>query len=182
MTARQSEKIFLDADPSKKSTAPPSHPPSSVSAESPVTTVRPGEQGTSEKRVLSVSPAREERGPEQNSKNSREVFLSPRVIDEQAFNELATTIRTLIDDATSTSERLAGLLERLWALVIAAFGAAAGWLLIGDARVQIGRGDVTQDLELPLWLFTGFAGLAAAALALTGLWLAWRGKHRESGR
>lgn len=112
MTARQSEKIFLDAVPSKKSTAPPSHPPSSVSAESPVTTVRPGEQGTSEKRVLSVSPAREERGPEQNSKNSREVFLSPRVIDEQAFNEFATTIRTLIDDATSTSDRLAGLLEK----------------------------------------------------------------------
>jgi len=78
--------------------------------------------------------------------------------------------------------RLAGLLERLWALAIAAFGAAAGWLLIGDALVQIGRGDVTQDLELPLWLFTGFAGLAAAALALTGLWLAWRGKRRESGR
>ena len=78
--------------------------------------------------------------------------------------------------------RLAGLLERLWALVIAAFGAAAGWLLIGDARVQIGRGDVTQDLELPLWLFTGFAGLAAAALALTGLWLAWRGNRRESGQ
>jgi len=78
--------------------------------------------------------------------------------------------------------RLAGLLERLWALVIAAFGAAAGWLLIGDALVQIGRGDVTQDLELPLWLFTGFAGLAAAALALTGLWLAWRGKRREPGR
>ena len=78
--------------------------------------------------------------------------------------------------------RLAGLLERLWALVIAAFGAAAGWLLIGDALVQIGRGDVTQDLELPLWLFTGFAGLAAAALALTGLWLAWRGNRRESGQ
>ena len=78
--------------------------------------------------------------------------------------------------------RLAGLLERLWALVIAAFGAAAGWLLIGEALVQTGRGDVTQDLELPLWLFTGFAGLAAAALALTGLWLAWRGNRRESGQ
>ncbi len=74
--------------------------------------------------------------------------------------------------------RLAGLFDRLWALVIAAFGAAAGWLLIDEALVQVGRGDATQDLEMPLWLFTGFAGLAAAALALTGLWLALRGGRR----
>jgi TRAP-type C4-dicarboxylate transport system permease small subunit len=73
---------------------------------------------------------------------------------------------------------LAGLLDRLWALVIAAFGAAAGWLLIGEALVQIGRGDTTQDLAMPLWLFTGFAGLAALALALTGLWLALRPRGR----
>ena len=73
---------------------------------------------------------------------------------------------------------LAGLLDRLWALVIAAFGAAAGWLLIDEALVQAGRGDTTQDLAIPLWLFTGFAGLAAAALALTGLWLALRPRGR----
>ncbi|HSF96757.1 MAG TPA: TRAP transporter small permease subunit [Thermohalobaculum sp.] len=69
---------------------------------------------------------------------------------------------------------LAGLLERLWALAVAAFAAAAGWLLLEDAALQATRGDVTQDLELPLWLITGFAGLALAALALTGLWLAAR--------
>ncbi len=73
---------------------------------------------------------------------------------------------------------LAGLLDRLWALSIAAFGAAAGWLLIDDAMLQVGRGDATQDLEMPLWLFTGFAGLAAAVLALTGVWLALRGNRR----
>ena len=81
--------------------------------------------------------------------------------------------------------RLASLFDRLWALVIAAFGAATGWLLIDEALVQAGRGDATQDLEMPLWLFTGFAGLAAAALALTGLWLATRPRGRggsgESG-
>ncbi|MFQ5566404.1 MAG: TRAP transporter small permease [Paracoccaceae bacterium] len=76
--------------------------------------------------------------------------------------------------------RLAGPLDRLWALVIATFGAAAGWLLIDKALVQAGRGDATQDLEMPLWLFTGTAGLAAAALALTGLWLALR--PRAHGR
>ncbi len=48
--------------------------------------------------------------------------------------------------------------------------------------MQAGRGDATQDLAMPLWQFTGFAGLAAAALALTGLWLALRPRGRgESG-
>ena len=77
---------------------------------------------------------------------------------------------------------LAGLLDRLWGLAIAAFGGAAGWLLIDDALLQVGRGDATQDLEIPLWLFTGFAGLMAVALALTGLWLALRRNHRGSDR
>jgi TRAP-type C4-dicarboxylate transport system permease small subunit len=70
--------------------------------------------------------------------------------------------------------RLAGLLDRVWALAIAGFGAAAGWLLIGEAVLQSGRGDATQDLEMPLWLFTGTAGLASAVLALTGVWMAMR--------
>jgi TRAP-type C4-dicarboxylate transport system permease small subunit len=69
---------------------------------------------------------------------------------------------------------LAALLNRLWALAIAAFGAATAWLLIDDALLQMTRGDATQDLELPMWLLTGFAGLAMSALTLTGLWLALR--------
>jgi TRAP-type C4-dicarboxylate transport system permease small subunit len=77
---------------------------------------------------------------------------------------------------------LEGLFDRLWSLVIAAFGAAAGWLLIGEALVQAHRGDATQDLEMPLWLYTGFAGLMAAALALTGLWLALRRDQRGSNK
>ncbi|HUS52437.1 MAG TPA: TRAP transporter small permease subunit [Thermohalobaculum sp.] len=70
---------------------------------------------------------------------------------------------------------LATLLDRLWALAIAAFGAATAWLLISEALLQITRGDATQDLELPMWLLTGFAGLAMSALTLVGLWLALRG-------
>lgn len=73
---------------------------------------------------------------------------------------------------------LAGLLDRVWALATAAFGGAAGWLLVDEALLQGRRGDATQDLEIPLWLFTGFAGLMAAALALTGCWLALRGGRR----
>lgn len=73
---------------------------------------------------------------------------------------------------------VAGALDRLWSLAIAAFGAAAGWLLVEEAIVQVGRGDATQDLELPLWIFTGFAGSALGVLAVTGLWLAIRGRRR----
>jgi TRAP-type C4-dicarboxylate transport system permease small subunit len=75
---------------------------------------------------------------------------------------------------------LSRFLDSLWGLAIAAFGAATGWLLIGDTLLQARRGDATQDLEMPLWLFTGFAGLMAAALALTGLWLALRNGPQES--
>ena len=70
--------------------------------------------------------------------------------------------------------KLAGLLDRVWALAVAAFGVAAGWLLVEEAALQATRGDATQDLELPLWLITGFAGLALGVLGLTGLWLAVR--------
>lgn len=79
-------------------------------------------------------------------------------------------------------ERLPGALrrglERLWSLAIAGFGGAAGWLLLGKARLEAARGDVTQDLGLPMWLFTGFAGVAAFVLCLTGLWLALRRRRR----
>lgn len=69
---------------------------------------------------------------------------------------------------------LSGLLDRLWAMAIAGFGGAAAWLLIREAALQVTRGDATQDLELPLWLFTGYAGLALAVLGVTGLWMALR--------
>jgi len=74
--------------------------------------------------------------------------------------------------------QLARMLDRVWALAIAGFGAVTAWQLIDEAVLQAGRGDATQDLEMPLWLFTGIAGLAAVALALTGVWLALRGGRR----
>lgn len=73
---------------------------------------------------------------------------------------------------------LRGALERLWHLAIAAFGGAAAWLLIAEAWLEAGRGDLTQDMELPMWPLTGFAGLAAGVLCLTGLWLALRRRPR----
>lgn len=73
-------------------------------------------------------------------------------------------------------------LERLWSLAIAAFGGAAGWLLADKALLEVRRGDVTQDLGIPMWWFTGFAAGAAAILCVTGLWLALRrGPKRGPG-
>lgn len=69
------------------------------------------------------------------------------------------------------------LLDRLWALAIAGIGAALAWLLLAEAWLQAGRGDLTQDLGLPLWPLTGFAGLAAAVLAFSGLRLMIRGRR-----
>lgn len=69
---------------------------------------------------------------------------------------------------------LARALERLWSLGLATFGGTVAWLLIEKAALEARRGDITQDLGIPMWLLTGFAGLAAAVLALTGLWLALR--------
>jgi len=69
---------------------------------------------------------------------------------------------------------LARPLERLWALLLAGFAGVCAWLLIAEAVLQAGRGDATQDLEMPLWFFTGLAGAASALLCLTGLWLALR--------
>jgi TRAP-type C4-dicarboxylate transport system permease small subunit len=74
--------------------------------------------------------------------------------------------------------RLSALLDRIWFLAIAAFGAAASWLLLAEAVLQVTRGDASQDLEIPMWLLTGFAGLVLAALAVTGLWLALRGRPK----
>lgn len=73
------------------------------------------------------------------------------------------------------SAALRDALERLWALGTAAFGGAAASLLIEKARLEAERGDVTQDLEIPMWLLTGSAGIGAGVLCLTGLWLAVRG-------
>lgn len=69
-------------------------------------------------------------------------------------------------------------LERLWAIGTAVFGASAAWLLLAGAWLEAGRGYVTQDLEIPMWIFTGLAGLGVAVLGLTGLWLALRGPER----
>ncbi|GMG83296.1 hypothetical protein LNKW23_25090 [Paralimibaculum aggregatum] len=64
---------------------------------------------------------------------------------------------------------LAALLERLWHLLAAAIGGVALWRLAIKAADQAARGDLTQDLGLPLWPVTAFAAAALGIFALTGL-------------
>ncbi|QDL91188.1 TRAP transporter small permease [Paroceanicella profunda] len=71
---------------------------------------------------------------------------------------------------------LASGLERLWDLSVAAFGAACCWLFTLETLETFARGDATQDLQMPLWWFTGIAALGSAALALMGLSLALTGR------
>jgi len=110
-------------------------------------------------------------------------FIIPGAIEISRYALMVTVLASLPHAAETGMVRvdllierlprpLAGVLERLWYLAIAAFGSVTGWLLLEEAWLQRGRGDATQDLEMPLWLFTGFAGIALGILGLTGLSLA----------
>ena len=112
-------------------------------------------------------------------------FIIPGAIEISRYALMVTVLASLPRAAEAGMVRVdmlierlptafAGALERLWSLVIAAFGGVTGWLLLDEALLQRGRGDATQDLEMPLWLFTGFAGCALVVLGLTGLWLVLR--------
>ncbi|WP_118137852.1 TRAP transporter small permease [Oceanicella sp. SM1341] len=75
---------------------------------------------------------------------------------------------------------LAGALERLWDLSVAGFGAICCWLFAAETAEVFARGDATQDLQMPLWWFTGIAALGAGALALMGLALALAGRPAQA--
>lgn len=60
-------------------------------------------------------------------------------------------------------------LDRLWGTALAALAGTTGWLLADNAAAQAARGDATQDLQMPLWSFTGYAALCFVALAAVGV-------------
>lgn len=61
-------------------------------------------------------------------------------------------------------------LDRLWHACVCGIGGICAWLLALEALRQADRGDTTQDLGWPLWIFTGYAAMGCAMLALVGLW------------
>jgi len=133
MAARRSEKIFIDGPPEEGA-------PSTVAAEAIVAGGPPESNADAEavpsadgaigltladladappaKRVLSVSPLTDEAVNEAgrllpgSAAGVQEVFMSPRVVDQQAFDELAAGLRSLLDEAGGSSERLRKLIEQ----------------------------------------------------------------------
>lgn len=71
------------------------------------------------------------------------------------------TVRLLISAAPP---RLQQSIDALWRLVLAATTALLAWLLAAEAATLAARGDLTQDLLLPRWVFHAVAALGAAAL------------------
>lgn len=100
MTARRSEKIFPDAktdDPDSQTTTP---------------------RGGTTRRVLSVSPNLEvgdmplDHANKSEPLNTSGVFMTPRVIDQAVFDELSSSLRSLVDEAGGAAKKLQSLVEQ----------------------------------------------------------------------
>ncbi|MGF1445404.1 MAG: TRAP transporter small permease [Pikeienuella sp.] len=65
--------------------------------------------------------------------------------------------------------RMAAALGAIWMIVAAGIGSLAATSLAGTALTQAERGDLTQDLGMPLWPFTAFAAGALALVAVIAL-------------
>jgi TRAP-type C4-dicarboxylate transport system permease small subunit len=63
-------------------------------------------------------------------------------------------------------------LERSWDLLLAAFAAIIGWLFGNETMTMYSRGDMSQDLGIPLYLVYGLLTTCSLCIMLTGLWLA----------
>ncbi|MEM6421029.1 MAG: TRAP transporter small permease subunit [Pseudomonadota bacterium] len=90
------------------------------------------------------------------------------------------TIRGLTRVDLLTARLPAGVargLDMLWSLTLATLAGLLVWLLSARAWREAAGSHVSQDLALPLWPFTAFAAVAAAALVLAALWRAF---HRPA--
>lgn len=60
-------------------------------------------------------------------------------------------------------------LNALWLILMACFTAILSWLFIDKAILTFGRGDVSQDLQMPLYYFYALISLACIATTLSCL-------------
>ncbi|MEX1215764.1 TRAP transporter small permease [Saccharospirillum sp.] len=68
-------------------------------------------------------------------------------------------------------------LDRLWDLVLASFAAIVGFLFFHKMLTMFKRGDVSQDLEIPLYLVYGVLTICCICIVLTAVWLAIKGER-----
>jgi TRAP-type C4-dicarboxylate transport system permease small subunit len=70
-----------------------------------------------------------------------------------------------------------GLLDRLWDLMLAVFAAIVGYLFFHKMLIMFKRGDVSQDLGIPLYLLYGVLTICCVCIVLTAVWLAIKGQR-----
>lgn len=57
------------------------------------------------------------------------------------------------------------VLDALWSVLLLIFAVILAWMFAEEATTAFSRGDETQDLRMPLWLFHVIASLECMALA-----------------
>ena len=82
----------------------------------------------------------------------------------------------------SLPRKLRIFLEKSWDLLLAAFAAVLVWLFTEETITMFSRGDSSQDLGIPLYLFYGLISICSLCIMFTGLWLALRKRADQSQR
>lgn len=70
-------------------------------------------------------------------------------------------------------------LERFWDFLLAVFAAIIGILFFQKMLIMFERGDVSQDLGIPLYLIYGALTACSFCVVLTGVWLAFCSQRPE---
>ena len=74
---------------------------------------------------------------------------------------------------------LTAALDRFWSLTFGTLAALLAWRYAEESLAVLARGDTTQDMQLPLWIFYAFAVPAFAAAGFVALRLGLFGAARE---
>lgn len=72
------------------------------------------------------------------------------------------------------------ILERLWDLLLATFTIVIGTLFFHKMVIMFERGDVSQDLGIPLFIIYGILSLCCVCITATCVWLAFSSQRPEN--
>lgn len=72
--------------------------------------------------------------------------------------------------------RVLDVLDRVWSLLLAAFGGLVAYRTWFAVIETFHRGDSTQDLQIPIFWFYGYVVVATVVLTVVALWIVLRGR------